>query len=48
MWRSGSFRFIEMWEDWMRLRWLFIVSLARVKTCLLKKGHLVGYINSWI
>lgn len=31
----------------MRLRWLPVVGPVRVGTCLLKKGCLVGYINSF-
>ena len=32
----------------MRLRWLLAVVLVRVRTCLLKIHHLVGYTDSWI
>ena len=46
MWSGGRFRFIERGEEWMRLRWLLTVILVKVRTCLLKKHHLVVYTNS--
>ena len=43
----GSFRLIKKEECGIRLRWVLLEGLVRVRTCL-KKGSVVRHIDSWI